>query len=269
MKAPLPPQFDGLSDRVTFLLAEYRTAVYVAIAAGALAVFTGRLGIPAVPSVVGLGLRIIAVGIVPATAGAYLVVDRYVPDPRQNILILNPTDDGYTVGTAKVPSDLWDAREHEDNKPVMRPAGPFDAIVTRLEFDSELGRLTVEGANPEVADPVEVIAKNGKLNETFGELEAAAADLERIKATATTRERRVEKKIINAVIGAVETGSSIKPGLAEGEIFAEVFEDIEEGERPVDESRDDEPRVRDRDRKQNGHDETDGDPTDAILDQVL
>jgi len=265
----LPPQFEGTGDRIAYLLAEYRLAVYVALGAGALAVFTGRLGIPAVPSFVGLVLQITAIGIVPVTVGAYVVVNRYVPDPRRDVLVLDPNQDGYTIGTAQVPSELWSSREHVADKPVMHPAGKFDAVVTQLDYDDEINRLQVEGANPEIADPANVIATNGKLDETFGELDAAAADLERIKATATTRERNVEKRIINAVIGAVESGSSIEPGLAEGEIFGELFDDVENGSKPVDETRDDE---RDLERiapKLYGTEETNGNGDSKSLQDIL
>lgn len=265
----LPPQFEDTGDRIAYLLAEYRLAVYVALGAGALAIFTGRLGIPAVPSFLSIVLQITAIGIVPVTVGAYAVVNRYVPDPRREVLVLNPSDDGYTIGTARVPSDLWSSREHVADKPVMHPAGKYDAVVTRLDYDDEISRLQVEGANPEIADPVNVIATNGKLDETFDELDAAAADLERIKATATTRERNVEKKIINGVIGAVESGSSIEPGLAEGEIFGELFDDVEDGSKPVDESRDDEREVERIAPKLYGTDDTDTNGDSKSLEDIL
>jgi hypothetical protein len=237
---------DGLGDKVTYLLGEYRTAVSISGAALVLLFLSGNLGIPTFPSWIGLLLRGIVVATVPSTAGALILVRRFVPDPRERVLIIDPFNDGLDIGVAKVPSELWTQRIHDEDLPVLNPSGTFDAVVTQLDYDSELNRLEVRGTNPELADPAEIISKNGKLDATFSDLQTKSKQLEKVKATATSRERKVEEKLINSIIGAVESGSSIKPGLAEDEIFGEVFDDIQSesltdpGDGPEDLQRDDE-----------------------------
>ena len=45
----IPPKFEGGKDRVAYLLAEYKLGVSLAAAAGAVLLFTGRLGLPTLP----------------------------------------------------------------------------------------------------------------------------------------------------------------------------------------------------------------------------
>jgi hypothetical protein len=116
--------------------------------------------------------------------------------------------------------------------PVLEPDGDTDAIVTQYEYDSSLEQVTVRGANPELVDPVDLLATQGRLEAVFNSMLKQSREYEHLKATQTLRQQKMERKITNALVAAVEKGTSFEPSsdVLETELYGdEKIPDPESG----------------------------------------
>lgn len=222
----IPPRFEETADRITYLLAEYRLGVYVAIGAVVALLATETITVE-VPEWVTLGLTGLAIGILPAIALGKVLADRWLPDPR--VRVIEVSSDPPSIEPHRVPRDLWDRREVSE-LPVWRISeGSTDAIVTELDHMEDVNRLRVRGVNPELADPTSIAARDGQLGEVFGRLSEAARDLNAQRGTEGLRQIEIEERVINEVIRSVEEGTSIKPGAFESIVLGE---EATESDRP-------------------------------------
>lgn len=222
----IPPRFEDTADRATYLLKEYKAGVYLAVAAGVALVLSGRLGLPTVPPLVVDWLYVLIIGIIPSMLVAKTTVIKwFVPDPRVRVLVLEYDRDDAILNTAakKVPRDLWNERKHSHGMPVLEPDGAVDAIVTQYEYDAALEQITVRGANPELVDPVDLLATQGRLESLFNEMLEQSREYEHLKATLSLRQQEMEQRITNALVAAVEQGTTFEPAsdVLETELYGE------------------------------------------------
>lgn len=229
----LPPQFENIGDRFTYLLSEYKLGVYGAVLALIALFATGRLGIPSPPSWVASYLLMIALGIIPSMAVAnQTIVKWFIPDPRQKVEVWKPDDKGRTISVEhhKIPTDLWNERRHMENgMPVLEPDGDTDAIVTDLEHDDALTQLRVRGVNSEIADPADIMATQGKLEEVYGTLLAEQRDFRNWRATLKHRVQEIESTVVNSHIAAIQKGTTFSAAtdVVDEQIFGD-YDVIEE-----------------------------------------
>jgi hypothetical protein len=208
----VPPRFTSNADRLTYLLVKYRAALVLAAAAATVLFVTGRFNVPELPPQVGLALQGFALGIVPATLlGKILVVDRYMSSDELRVAVVDPRDGG-VVDAWNVPPQLWEDRRRGES-PAMKLNGTgADWAVTELEYLDDVDELAVEGVNPELADPISIIARDGKLDEIYTELLDTARRYTRLKATAQSKAQQIEKANANALLAAHEYSTSFNPG---------------------------------------------------------
>lgn len=230
----VPPRFDGASDRVAYLLAEYRMGVYAAAVTVAVLVLSGRWGVPTIPPWLSDWMVAFAIGILPSmAAGKILIVDKFIPDPRQKVLEIRLDDDRSLVEMRphRVPSDLWGEREHEHGEPVLEPEGPVDAVVSRFEYDDALTQIRVRGMNRELADPVDMLVSQGRLGEIYSGLLETQREHQQLKTTLTLRQQQMEERLVNALVGAVEQGTAFEPSsdIIRDEMFSDVDVDVSTG----------------------------------------
>jgi len=205
----IPPRFENARDRLTYLLAEYKVGVMLAVGAVFVLIVSGRWEIPELPRGVREFLKAFAIGIVPAMFVTKLtIVDKFIPDPRVKVIEWCPDEDGKTIAVRpfKVPEDLWQDRKHEKGLPVLEPDGEVDAVVTSYEYDESLGIVKVRGASEDVADPASLMATNGKLDEIFNDLLDSKRELDEMHATLNLKQHEVERHVVNSLIAAVEHG---------------------------------------------------------------
>lgn len=227
----VPPRFEGHADRAAYLLAEYKYGVYLTVAALTVLVASGRLGLPALPAWWSTVLEGVALAAIPASVVAkYAIVDPWIPDPRLDVLILKD-DEGLSPHSQKVPRPTWERRNKGEFSAWNPPTGPYDAVVTRFEYLEDVDELVVEGVNPEIANPINILAKNGMLEEVYQDLQYQAAELDRLKARERSRRIEYDSQHVNALMGAVEHGLEFDPGTME----AILEDDDEPGEIGADE----------------------------------
>jgi hypothetical protein len=243
----VPHRFEGHADRLTYLLAEYRMGVYLFAIAGFALVASGRAGVPELPPIVGIALQGFLAGILPAfILGKKVIVDKFIPDQRLRVLVVDPHQ-GMATTAKKVSRGTWENRRRGD-LPAFEPReGNVDYVVTHFEWFDDLEVLEVEGVNEEIANPLDVLARDGVLDEVYGELLDAYKELARLKATIRSKTTRIEADNVNALMAAYEHGTSFRPGDAGRVIDRDEWEEHEA---------DAEDRDRTDDAARNGHEET-------------
>jgi len=216
-------------ERLSSLIKDWQIPVALIVICVTILIATGRWSIPQIPEWLQQALTVLAVGIIPATlAGKVAVVDRYLPDPRMDVLEVDP-ENGMEITPWKVPSGLWDHRDRGRYPEFAPPAGPFDQVVTEISYDSEEESLSVEGCNPEIAEPVSIIARNGLLKEIYGSLQDDRAALSELQATLEAKALRIDQQNVNDLISAVEHGGRFG-GSAWDEIQSEEWSEDLDGD---------------------------------------
>lgn len=221
MSAPDPSeikrQWATTRDRLTFLLSEYRIPVTLAAIAAAVGVATGTFETPALPAWLPLFATGVASGLIPAAVISTVIVSKLVPDPRPRVLLIDPdptASDGWIeIEKYAVPADVWDERNGGEIPPlnISNVPGSVDYVVTRLDWEENTQTLLVEGANEELADPLSIVARNQRLTETFENMLESQMELERYRANESRRAIEIEKETVNAVLAALDAGTSINP----------------------------------------------------------
>lgn len=235
----IPPRFEDGRDRLAYLLAEYRLGV-VAVALSLVAlVASGNLGIPEIPPELKLVLQGVALGVIPAMFLAkLLIIDIFFPDPRRKVIEWNPyaeDEEGIGVRLWRVESGVWSERVHEQGMPVLEPdRGEADAIVTRFSYDEGLDRVSVRGVAEDIANPTDLKARNGKLDEIFTELTESKRELDHMRATGSLRQYQIEERTINSLIAAVEERVAFEPGATDEVLSEEMFDGFSEDDKRTD-----------------------------------
>lgn len=221
----VPPRFEDGKDRLTYLVAEYKIGVYLAIVAGTILIASGRVGLPSIPPELAWGLRWFAIGILPAMVlGKKLVVEPWIPDPRLKVLEVDLSGNVVEVDGHLCPRSVWEARNRGRHAALSPDEGLYDYVVTSFEWDDDLKQLSVEGANEELADPLEQVAVQNKVEHIYNDLLDRAVELEQLQATERMRRMQIEERVVNALIGAVEHGLELDTGATE-EIVKQSRED--------------------------------------------
>jgi len=224
----VPPRFEGQADRLTYLLAEYKYGIYLAVGAAVVLVASGRLGLPQLPEWWSTIVKGVALGAIPAAAvGKYAIVDPWIPDPRYDVLVLE-SDDGLAPFAEKTPRNLWERRHKGEFSAWSPPAGPFDFVVTRFEYLEDVDELVVEGVNEEIVNPLSIVARNGMLEEVFEDLQYKAAELDQYKARERSRRLEYDREHINSLMAAIEHGLEFDPGTMEA--IVDDVDDVDQEE---------------------------------------
>ncbi len=229
----VPPRFESTADRLTYLLAEYKYGLYLGGFALVVLVASGRLGLPELPPWWSTVLEGVVIGAIPASVLAkYAIVDPWIPDPRHDVLVIEG-EDGLEPSAEKVPRNTWERRHDGEFAPWQPPAGPFDYVVTRFEYLDDVDELVVEGVNPEIVNPLSIVARDGKLEEIFSDLQYKAAEFDRYKARERTRRIEYDREHVNALVAAVEHGLEFEPGTMEAiqEDDEQRLEELAEGQK--------------------------------------
>lgn len=231
----VPPRFESQADRLVYLLAEYKYGAYLAGISFVVLVASGRLGLPALPPWWETVLEGVMIGAIPAALLAKVaIIDPWIPDPRHDVLVLEG-ENGLLPEAKKVPKNLWERRRSGDFRAWSPPGDHFDFVVTRFEYLEDVGELVVEGCNPEIVQPLSIAARDGMLEEIFGDLQYRAAELDRYKSRERSRRIEYDRKHVNALMAAVEHGLEFEPGTLEA-IQEEDEDDLERLDQDVDRS---------------------------------
>jgi len=224
------PVYRSAWDRLTYLLAAYKVAVSLAVAAAVVVVAGGWADTPDLPRWLNLYLTAVAVGLVPSTIiGKVAIVDRFMPDTRLKVAVVDPRD-GVLVDVRRVTRGVWNNRERGKFEELQPSRGPIDHIVTDYEWNDETGVLTVEGCNPEMTDPTEIIAREGQLDEVYGDLMETRRNYERLLATLDAKLLRYDERQVTAMFEAVEQAGTFDSGAIRDVLDAdELREEIEDG----------------------------------------
>lgn len=213
----IPARFDNTKDRIAYLLAEYKLGGYLAALALIGFIGTGRLSVD-VPDPIRLGLIGMAVGIIPAVFVGFRLIDRWLPDPRIKVLLFDP--DGPRIDPIRIPRQLWQRREVIDMPVWAIDKGETDAIVTDLDYIDATDTLKIRGVNPELADPVSMVARDERLSKTYGDLIETVRELKAQEMTEAARQVEVEESVIDDLIATVEQGALFSDGeFSDGDLF--------------------------------------------------
>lgn len=235
VRESVPPRFEDKYDRLAYLLAEYKLPVSAALLVGGFVVLTGRAQVPDIPPWAKLALQGFALGIIPATIlGKKLVVDKFMPDNAVKVALVDFEDGVRTIDAKRVPPTVWQDRKRGEWPELAPDEGEADWLVTELEWHADLQQLEVEGVNPELVDPTELIGTQGKLEEIYGDLLDQATKLTRMEATLSTKAQQIERQNVNALVAAMEHGLAFNPGdtqeIVKGEEWGELGVDADDRE---------------------------------------
>jgi hypothetical protein len=99
--------------------------------------------------------------------------------------------------------------------------------VTEFQYHDDLDVVEIEGANEELADPTDVVARNGKLDEVYGDLQDKAARLTRLEATVESKALDIQRDNVNALLAAVEHGTQMSPGDVRETVHSDQWASLE------------------------------------------
>lgn len=212
---------EQLREGARFLLEEYKIAVYLTGAALLLLTLSGRLGLPEIPQFWSLVLIAHVVGLIPVILVAErTIVERFVPDPRELIIEADPKG-GLSITPYRVPSRLWRDRTHTHELPVHSPEGTNYKIVSR--YTQEEGEIYVRGISEEIADPISIAYRDGRLEDIYEDLLDDRRELEHLRATANLKQHEIESHVVNSLVGAVEESVAFDPASSSGAIEGDLF----------------------------------------------
>jgi len=185
----------------------WQIPISLIIISTAILIGTGRWSIPELPEWMAEALKVVILGIIPATlVGKILIVDKFMPDPRPKVLHVDPLS-GFFLDWWRVPEGVWEQRERGEYPALDVPAGFFDYVVTEFQWDDDDETLRVEGCNPEIADPVSIMARDGALKEVYRSLQHDRAELLQLRATVESRALDIDQQNVNDLMEAVEHGA--------------------------------------------------------------
>lgn len=201
-------------DAARFIFEEYKIAVYISGAALGVLLLSGRLGLPSIPRFWTLVLTAHVVGIIPTILIAErTIIDRFVPDPRELIIEADPHG-GLSITPHRVPSSLWRDRTHTHDLPVHNPEGTNYKIVSKYSLED--GEIFVRGISEEIADPISIAYRDGRLEEIYEELLDDRRELQHLKATANLQQHEIESHVVNSLVGAIEESVAFDPASSVG-----------------------------------------------------
>lgn len=207
-----PPRYSNKWDRMTYLLKAYRLPITALLAVVGVIIWMDgapQIQIPGWVRPLALG---VVYGAVPAYVVGVWIVSKFFPDPREEVLELNLNDEGGAI-TAKswfVPSDIWASRQRGE-RPALKPDVGATAVVTELENLDDVNKISVEGCNKEIADPVSIVSRQGRLEQIENTLIPKAEEKDKLEATVRTRALDIQSDNIHALLAAVESGTQMDP----------------------------------------------------------
>jgi len=224
----VPPRFENQADRITYLLGEYKSAVTLTAIAVLILFASGRLGLPEIPSWWIVVIEGVAIGTIPsALLSKAMIIDRFIPDPRLNIGVVDLPNK--RIDVEKVDRNLWNRRTPGE-LPAWEPEGDIDYVVSKFEYLEDVGELRIEGVNRELVDPISMIVRDKQIDEIHEDLQYRAAELDRYKARERTRRIEHDRRLVSSLMAAVEHGLEFEPGTMDA-IQEDDLDEIEGSER--------------------------------------
>lgn len=209
-----PPRFENQADRLAYLLDSYKTPLTVTVLSVVILFASGKIGLPEISPFWRVALIGVAAGSIPsAVVGKILVVDPFIDKPSVNVAELDVEDKG--VDVQEIPKPLWNDRQEGERSPWSPEVGNIDYVVSDMEFLEDLNKLSVEGVNRELVDPIDLIVRDEKIDEIHQDLLSRVAEAERYKARERTRQLEKNTELATQLIAAVEHGLEFEPGTTE------------------------------------------------------
>jgi hypothetical protein len=214
LKPTIPPEAKSRFDQAREIVSENQIPVAVGI--GLFGYWLYKNGIPGWWITVMWG---IVYGAIPAYLIGMYVVKKTFPDTRREVIELNLSDenDQITARSWFIPEDVWRNRSRGD-RPEIEPENGAQAIVTELEEMDDIGRISVEGANTELADPVSMVSRDEKVKEIEENLLEQAEEADKLKATVKAKALEIQRENVHSLLAAVEKGTQLDPGAVEKSI---------------------------------------------------
>lgn len=214
-------------DRLVYLVTEYKVAVMISGLAAVALLATGRWNLPNLPEWARMFLRGMLATVPALFLGKVLIVDRFMPDPRLKVAVINPRD-GVGIDAKRVTNGVWRNRNRGKWQELQPDRGPFDYVVSEFRWDDTEKKLSVEGVNPELTDAVEMIAVDSKIEEIYTTLMDDRHKLIALINTLEAKAVEYDKKQSMAILESIEHGTTYNPQAGVSEIFdkAGIEEDL-------------------------------------------
>jgi hypothetical protein len=199
---------------VVDLLSAWRWPIFALLVLGGVlfvaGMSVGGYEIPTLPPVVRQFLKGVLLVVGPAYLLAkYTIVAWYVRDLRERVLVLDNRAGVGAVDLA-IPSDLWESRRHEQERPAIEPSvGNIDYIVRSLDYLEDRDQIVVEGCNPELADPVSMSVVDHQIERIYQTLLPAQEELKSLQATMKARMSEAQALNLNAIAGAFYSETTV------------------------------------------------------------
>lgn len=224
LESRVPPRFESQYDRLVYLLAQYRTGIYVAVALVVVGYALGYAPTVDIPERLQTALIGVGIGILPAVAVGFAVVDRLVDDPRVEVAHLDLDTPAWK--DLHIPRDMWEEKRIIGSAPWEQIEGK-DAIISGYDYDEATDTLEVRGVNPEIADPLSITVRNKRLEMTMKDLVDSKRKLNAVEATEGIRKSEMEKQIMQEIMKSFEEQTSISPGTYEDLVDIDIDVDDE------------------------------------------
>lgn len=218
-------QSNSVLEAFKFILSEYKLAVYITLIAAIGFIGTNFTGF-SVPPIVQFTIKAFLIGIIPLTVLAkVLIVDKYMSKRMKRVLEYNPKD-GLVPNIVFVPPPIWKNRQTND-LPIRKcnDADMIDYEVEYCEYNEDENQIYVGGINEEIADPVDIATRDGRLKEVYNELLKDRQKLKRLEGTLKTKRFEMQENNFNAIIEAIEKGTTMD---MEKTIDMELDDDLNE-----------------------------------------
>lgn len=214
------PTFTSKWDRVTYLLAVYRLAIAVTVAASIIAVAAFDARVPTPPE--WLVEFAIPAGIlsVPAYFGWRVVAKKVIAKISVRVIEYNgPMEDDRVF---QVPPKTWKARETGVMDAYQPPGGDVYKV-SELEWMDDVGQLRVEGVWPSIADPNDVYKSQARFDRVFIDLLKELMKAQAFSATVAEKGVEIYDESTKEQIALIEDGI-----LPDGVDAAQKIEELED-----------------------------------------
>lgn len=215
MSPEIPSRVESIGERVLDRIGDNQISIAVGVLVGGALIW--RYGIPDWLITLSFG---VLYGLLPAYVVGLIVVAKLFPDNRREIVELDLQDEEDGSITAQswfVPEALWRDRDRGDRSEIMVDKGA-EAIVTDLDHMQDIDKISVEGCNDELADPISMIARDGQLEEIYQNLIDKAEQLDKLEATLRSKALDIQRQNVHAILAAVEQGTQMDPGAVESTV---------------------------------------------------
>lgn len=216
------PTFAGWSDRLTWLLGQFRLLISVIIGVGILAALWIGVSIP-LPTVPTWAWAFLVANIIFAIPfgliGSSLV--GYLRDRQHvDVYVVNAEDD--RVQGFSVPPETWAAKNVEGPDPT--PVNGGDAwLVREFEYQEDTGELYVSGSWPSEINDMEWYTSQARIEQIHGWMTSKLRELIGVRELVSRISLQVQEKLVNQQAEARERGTMMDP-----EAVADALDDVKD-----------------------------------------